>query len=259
MKKQDSFMRKIVLLIILFTGVQAFGQSELSFGIGASSIIDFDFQRIHEYKTSYTTVNSYFPMKVGADVMWRIAPNYSIITGYSFLYRYMEVNMYTSTVDELFYGYKMYTSEIPLLFRYDGILKKDHFSFFIELGGNIGFMYAQQNIFGRYKERPDFIGTATWGYFYTMNLPSGPIPAIQGGIGFNNTIGETRGMLEVGISYNYQVPKKISNEFDYYYQDGVGNTTKEDYNFNTRSTYLALSLKYHLPFKIKLSNDQKNQ
>ena len=40
-------------------------------------------------------------------------------------------------------------------------------------------------------------------------------------------------------------------------QDGVGNTTKEDWNFYTRSTYLALSLKYHLPFNIKFKNNEK--
>ena len=250
-------MRKIVVIISLFIGVQTFAQSELTFGVSAATIIDFDFQKIYEYKKTYTTINSYYPTKLGVDVMYRFAPNFSFITGYNFLYRYMEVNLYTIIVDNYFYGYKMFTSEIPLLFRYDGILNNDNFSLYCEFGGSLDFMYAQEAVFGGYKERPDFIGTATWGYFYTMNLPLGVTPAIQGGIGFNNKIGKNKGVLDVGITYHYQAPKNISNEFDYYFQDGVGNTTKEDWNFNTRSTYLALSLKYHLPVNLKFKDNKK--
>jgi len=100
----------------------------------------------------------------------------------------------------------------------------------------------------------DYIVIAKWGYFYTMNLPSGITPALQAGIGFQNRIGKNNGMLQVGVTYHYQIPKNISNEFVYYYEDGVGNVTKEDWNFFTRSTYLALDLKYYLPFKVKLKN-----
>ncbi len=62
------------------------------------------------------------------------------------------------------------------------------------------------------------------------------------------------GEINVGVSYHYQIPKNISNEFDYYYADGVGNVTKEEWNFPTRSTYLALDIKYYLPFKVNLKN-----
>jgi hypothetical protein len=252
-------MRNIVFIITFFIGAQTFAQSEIKFSIGAGSIIDFDFQQVYEYEKAYTSVNSYFPVKAGFDVQFSLTPKYSIITGYSFLYRYMEVNLYTIIVDNHFYGYKMFSSEIPLLFRYNGIFKNDNFSVYCELGGSLDFMYAQQSVFGGYKERPDFIGTATWGYFYTMNLPLGVTPAIQGGFGFTNKIGQNMGKVEVGISYHYQVPKNISNEFDYYYQDGVGNTTKEDWNFYTRSAYLALNLKYQLPIHIKLRNNKNGK
>ncbi len=245
-------MRNIAVLVSLFIVVQSFSQSEIKFGLGASSIIDFDFQQVYEFKTSYTSVNSYFPFKVGVDVSFDITPNHSIITGYYLLYRYMEVNLYTKTVGDYFYGYKMFTSEIPILYRYSGILKSDNFSLYCELGGSFDFMYAQESVFGGYREILDYIVVAKWGYFYTMNLPTGFTPSIQGGFGFKNKIGKNKGLLQVGITYHYQLPKKISNEFDYYYEDGVGNVTKEEYNFYTRSTYLALSLKYYLPFGINL-------
>lgn len=87
-----------------------------------------------------------------------------------------------------------------------------------------------------------------------MNLPSGITPSLQGGIGFRNNIGKNKGTVHVGLSLHYQIPKNISNEFDYYYDDGVGNITKEEYNFLTRSTYLGLNLKYYLPFKVKIKS-----
>lgn len=247
-------MRKLLIIIFLFSTFQSFTQSEISFGVGASSIIDFDFQQIYEYKTSYTTINSYFPFKAGVDLKFRFAPDFSFITGYSLLYRYMEVNLYTTTVGDIFNGYKMFTSEIPLLFRYDGILKSDNFSLYCELGGSLDFMYAEQSVFGGYREVLDYIVVAQWGYFYTMNLPSGITPSFQGGLGFQNKIGNNNGILQVGINYHFQNPKKISNEFDYYYDNGVGKITKESYNFLTRSTYLAVDIKYYLPFKIKFKS-----
>ncbi len=245
-------MRKFLVIASLFIAFQTIAQPDIKFGISASAIIDFDFQQIYEYKTSYTTVNSYYPFKMGIDVMFRITPHHSIITGYNLLYRYMEVNLYTTTVGDYFYGYKMFTSEFPLLYRYDGILASDNFSLYCELGGSLDFMYAEENVFGGYREILDFIVIAKWGYFYTMNLPIGFTPSIQGGFGFKNNIGNNKGILQVGISYHYQIPKNISNEFDYYYDSGIGNITKADWNFFTRSTYLGLNLKYYLPYSIKL-------
>lgn len=250
-------MRKLLVIITIFCSLYTFAQTDLKFGITASSIVDFDFQKIYEYQKANTTINSYYPFKVGADLSLQLSSDFSISTGYCLLYRFMEVNLYTITVGNIFNGYKMFTSEIPLLLKYNGILKKDKFSFFCELGGSLDFMYAQQSVFGGYKERPDYIGVAKWGYFYTMNLSSGITAALQGGFGFQNKIGKNKGILQVGISYHYQIPKSISNEFDYYYADGVGNVTKEDWDFYTRSTYLGLNLKYYFPIIIKLKNADK--
>lgn len=251
-------MRKFLVIVSLFIAFQTFAQPDLKFGISASSVIDFDFQQTYEYQEAYTSINSYYPFKVGLDLTFRLAEDFSICTGYNFLYRYMEVNMYTNTVGNYFYGYKMYTSEIPLLFKYDGILKNDNFSLYCEFGGTLDFMYAQQSVFGGYREILDYIVVAKWGYFYTMNLPQSITPAIQGGVGFQNKIGNNKGILQVGVSYHYQIPKNISNEFDYYHDDGVGNITKEEWNFLTRSTYLGLDLKYYLPFKVKFKNSEKS-
>jgi hypothetical protein len=171
----------------------------------------------------------------------------------------MEVNLYTTTVGDIFNGYKMFTSEIPILFRYDGILKSYNFSLYCELGGSLDFMYAEQNVFGGYREILDYIVVARWGYFYTMNLPSGITPSLQGGIGFQNKIGNNKGILLVGVNYHFQVPEKISNEFDYYYDNGVGNITKEEWNFFTRSTYIGLNLKYYLPFNINLGKTKDHK
>lgn len=250
-------MRKFFIFVSFFCVFQTFAQHDLKFGISASSIIDFDFQQIFEYKKSYTAINSYYPFKLGLDLNYQVKPNFSIITGYSFLYRYMEVNLYTTTVGDYFYGYKMFTSEIPLLIRYDGILKNNNFSLFCELGGSLDFMYSQQSVFGGYREVLDFIVVAKWGYFYTMNLPLIATPAIQGGFGFQNKFENNHGILQVGINYHYQILKDISNEFDYYYDSGLGEFAKEDWNFFTRSTYLALDLKYYPPLKRKLKGSEK--
>jgi len=252
-------MKNIAILVSLFIVIQSYSQSEIKFGIGASNIIDFNFQQVYEYKKSYTSVNSYFPFKVGVDLHFDISQNHSIVTGYNLLYRYMEVNLYTTTIGDHFYGYKMFTSEIPILYRYSWALKSDNFSMFCELGGSFDFMYARESVFGGYKEVLNYIVVAKWRYFYTMNLPSGFTPSIQGGLGFNNKIGKKGGTIQVSVNYHYQVPKKISNELYYYYEDGLGTIATEESNFFTRSTYLGFNLKYYLPFSIKLKNCEKTK
>ena len=249
-------MKKFFLFIFLISATLSFAQPNIKFRLSASSIVDFSFLKVYEFKTSYTSVHSYYPFKTGLNVMFKLPPHLSLSTGYNFLYRFMEINMYTTTVGDLCYGYRMYTSEIPLLLRYDWNSRNEHVGFFTELGTSFDFMYAEKNVFGRYRQIQDFIVVATWGYFYTMNLPKGFTTALQGGFGFVNNLGEGKGIIEFGANYHYQPKQKIANNFVYYYDNGLGNVTKENYNFLTRSSYFAIDFKYYLPFKINLQKDK---
>ena len=243
-------MRKFFALVLLILTLNSFAQTKLKIGLSASSIIDYDFSNVYFFKSSFTSINSYFPFKSGVNLKLELSPHVSIISGYQLTYRFMEINMYTTTVGNLFYGSKMYVSEIPLLFRYELGFKESHLGLFCELGPTFDFMYATENVFGRYREILDFIVITTWGYFYTLNFPTTFIPAFQAKIGYTNKIGNNKGVLDVGISYHYQLSKKIANELIYYYDDGVGNITKDNSEFFTRSSYLGIDFSYYFPFQI---------
>lgn len=250
-------MKRFFIILLLILTFNSFAQTNLKFGISASSIIDYDFSNVYVFKSSFTTVNSHFPFKSSLNLQFNLSPKFSIISGYNLIYRYMEVNLYTTTVGALFYGCKMYTSEIPLLFRYNVNFEKSQLDLFCELGATFDYMYSTENVFGRYREILDFIIITTWGYFYTLNFPTPFIPAVHAKIGLSNEIGDDKGSFEVGVSYHYQIPKKIANEIIYYYNDGVGNVTRDNYEFFTRSSYLGIDFSYYLPFKITFSNHKK--
>lgn len=239
-------MKNLLTIIALLLVMHTLGQSKLNVDFSAGSFMDFSFQQVYEYKSSFVSVNSYYPFKTGLEVQARLSPHWSVVTAYQFLYRFMEVNCYTSVIGNRFNGYKMFTHEIPLRIRYQDIFQKQNMALFAEAGGSVDFMWAQQEVFGGFRELQDYIVVARWEYYYTMKLPA-LAPALHMAVGLSNTLGNHDHTFAIILEYHHQLPPKISNEFYYYYCDGVGNITNETYQFYTRSAYLGVKIQYALP------------
>jgi hypothetical protein len=251
-------MRKLLIIFLMVFSLQAWAQPNMRIGLNASTIYDFSNNKIYEYLSSYTSINSYFPFRTGVDIMVRFPRNMSILFGYKILYQYMEVNLYTSMIGQQFNAYRNFTSEIPILFRYDGIQLNEHNGLSVEAGFSLDISSPAQRTFGKYRQELDYIVTKTWGYFYSQTRPT-CVPSIECSIGLFNSSTKKPGFLELSVNFHYNIQNAIKNQFNYSYSDGIGNTTNDTYIFNTRNKYFCLSMDYYLPFKIDFTSNKKQE
>ncbi|MFC2101082.1 hypothetical protein ACFLRZ_04550 [Bacteroidota bacterium] len=246
-------MKRIIFTLILLISMNTYAQKFLKMAILGGAIYDYSLSEIYGFKGSYVSLNTYYPFKAGFQVAYSFNNHLSAMSGYHFQYRYLEVNMYTSNVGNIFDGTKIMTSEIPLFLKYTrNINSGDHFSILGELGISIDMMFISANTFGRYKN--DIIGTLaiTDGFTYTIELPDVTFPSLHASLGFSTKLGET-GAIDVLVNYHMQFKEQVKHLLIDYFTDYIQDPIIESYENQSRISYFGIELRYYLPWKINLS------
>ena len=245
-------MKKILFASILLLCTQAYSQKLLKPSVITGAVYDYSLSDIYSFKSSYVSLNTFFPFKAGVHLEYPINDQFSFIAGYHFLYRYLEVNLYTADVGNIFDGTRFMSSEIPLFIKYTRKVKSaEHFRLFAELGASFDMILTSANTFGRYQN--DIIGTLaiTNGFIYTIDLPEFTFPVLHASFGFSTMIGK-KSTIDVLVNYHMQMKEEVIHVLYDYFTDHLQDPIIESMEYRSRLSYFGLEIRYGLPWGLRI-------
>ncbi len=252
-----NYLKYVFIWIFIMTASYLCAQQTLGFKVSTGSFMDSRFSDIYTFRGSYVALHNYYPVSAGTELSYNITPRWSVLAGYNFLYRYIQVSLFTNNVGEVFGNTKTFSSEFPMILRYSySFHHLDNFTIFSEAGISMDYSRSSQTEFGDRRDEYVMVVVFTYKYFYTLNFPQTITPSFHARIGISDFAGKA-GRFDFGIRYHLPLKKNIYNELYYYYSDNNNNTVTDTWEFYTKASYVGIDLDYTLPWEFKIAKNKK--
>jgi len=245
MKKPLFFL--VFILIILNSFAQKFNA-----GIYAGTFWDNGINTFLVQKNTYVYSLSSYHFNAGFDVSMKVSKNLSLLTGYDFSYRYLEVNLFSNNPVNSFSGTDIYTNSIPLLleYRYENPSWSGK-SVFVRAGGGLEAYSPEYSVFGTYATENISTLSFKYGLFYTIDTPKNPLPFIQGSIGFGDKLGKN-GNISLGLSYKLLL-SDFSYNLYYYFSDYTNPPVESTFTLKQKLSDISIDAAYSFGFNKRRS------
>lgn len=218
-------MRKVLhILTFLFIVNSGFGQ-KVQLGFHGGTFWEWGLPVFQNIEGTFVSTNTFYKTNIGIEAKYKLKNNWSLVGGYDFSYRYLQVSLLAANPDPLFTGGKTFAHEIPLLLEYSFVNKKlPNKSLICRLGGGISFFESQYTEFGTVDYDTVFTSVYKYALFYTLYPPKDPIPFLQAYVGIGEYFPHF-GNIKLGLAFKYYLAD-FEHEIYYYFNNSVSPSQK---------------------------------
>jgi hypothetical protein len=230
------------LVVILMLCIQVYAQ-KFHAEIQAGTLWDKGYNNFMFQKNTYAYTRTYNHLDFGLLVSANLFKRVSLVSGYTFNRRYLEVNLFSNNPVNSFSGTKIYTNSIPLLleYKYEPKIFPGKYMI-IRGGGGIEFNTFEHQTFGFFNNEYVLSVTYRYGLLYTIYPPKNPVPFLQGYLGFGDHIGKN-GNIGIGMGYKYLL-SKYNYEMYYYFNNYISQPVVETFTISKKISELSINVSY---------------
>lgn len=236
-------MKSLLIILTLCISTSLIYAQKYQIGIHGGTFWDKGLNVFLFQKNTFAYTHTSYHGIGGVTASMNISKQFSIISGYDFSYRYLEVNLFANNPVNSFTGSKLYTHSIPVMLEYK--FERTSFggkSIIFRAGGGLEIFTPEYKLFGMYNSETVFSVTYKYGLFFTMIPPKNPIPFLQGYIGFGDHLGKN-GNISIGAGYKLLL-SKFKYEMYYYFQNSNSPEVEQTFPITTTVSELSIDFAY---------------
>ncbi|HPD64067.1 MAG TPA: hypothetical protein P5050_01145 [Bacteroidia bacterium] len=232
--------------ILLFT----YGQNKIGLTLTGGTFSNYSFSKIYlitdgtsDSNESCVSLRPFYSFQAGLCFNYYPHEKFFITTGFNYVYRYIDINLFPYNVPFIYTGTKLQTFQIPLKAGYILFRSKNNLSAGLSTGINISFYKAENQEFGKWQNTIVMTKLIRDGFFYTLKLPKSLSPEWLGSIDFGLPL-TSKLNLRTHLFFTCPFIKNLGHELFYYKRIDTSVIADKEFTFYERDIRVGLEIDF---------------